>query len=242
MKLLTIPTLLLALMPLTASAQAKQADAGAVVMEQTLKQLYPNTKFERVRETPVETLYEVQMGQNLAYVHKDGRYWLFGALYDMQEQTDLSAESREQAEKLSFDELPFEQAIKIVKGSGARKFALFSDPDCPFCKRLEETLSGMTDYTVYVFLFPLQSIHPGAVAKAEHIWCSKSPAKAWHDYMLLDQQPPVRQCKNPIDANIRLAGKLGIHGTPGMIHMDGRKTAGAMPRAQLERWLNGDKP
>lgn len=223
------------------SFQAACADTVAV--EKKLKELYPNTQFASVKTTPIEGLYEVLMGQNLAYVHENGRYFVFGAMYDMQEQRDLTAQSRAKIEQVTYQDLPFKQAIKIIKGNGGqgkREFALFTDPDCPFCRRLEETLAGMNDYTVYVFLYPIRSLHPDAVAKAEHIWCSKKPIQAWHDYMLLGKDPKAQNCANPIADNIELAEKLNVRGTPTMLHRDGRRTSGALPRAELERWLNGE--
>lgn len=223
------------------SFQAACADTVAV--ENKLKEMYPNTQFTSIKATPIDNLYEVLMGQNIAYVHDNGRYFIFGAMYDMQEQRDLTAQSRAKIEQVAYQDLPFKQAIKIVKGNGGetkREFALFSDPDCPFCRRLEETLAGMDNYTVYVFLYPIRSLHPEAVEKAEHIWCSNNQKQAWLDYMLLEKEPKAKNCVNPITDNISLAEKLNIRGTPTLLHRDGRKTSGAMPRANLERWLNGD--
>lgn len=221
-------------------AQLVHADAGAV--GNRLRELYPNTSFKSVKPTPMVSIYEVTMGDNIAYVQENGRYFIFGALYDMQAQKDLTELSRAAVTQQAYADLPFKNAIKITKGNGGkgkREFVIFSDPDCPFCRRLEETLAGMTDYTVYVFLFPIKSLHPEAVAKAEHIWCAKDKKKAWHDYVLLNQEPTVKTCKNPVTDNIALADRLKIRGTPTMIHKDGRRTSGAMPRAQLEKWLNG---
>lgn len=220
--------------------QTALADAG--VVEQRLKEQYPNTAFSGVKTTPLNGIYEVRMGSNIAYVQEDGRYFIFGALYDMQEQKDLTAEARSVLEQTAYRDLPFKNAITIKKGNGGkgkREFALFSDPDCPFCRRLEETLAGMDNYTVHVFLYPIQSLHPEAVQTAQHIWCSNKRTKAWGDYMLMGKRPSEKQCTNPVPDNIALAEKLGIRGTPTMIHADGRRISGALPRADLERWLDG---
>ena len=40
------------------------------------------------------SIYEVTMGDNIAYVQENGRYFIFGALYDMQEQKDLTEMAR----------------------------------------------------------------------------------------------------------------------------------------------------
>ena len=43
---------------------------------------------------------------------------------------------------VKFDALPLEQAIKIVRGNGSRKIAVFEDPNCGYCKRFERDLRG----------------------------------------------------------------------------------------------------
>ena len=121
--------------------------------------------------------------------------------YDMQEQKDLTEMARSAVTQKKFiPQLPFKNAIKIVKGNGGkgkREFALFSDPDLSVLSSLEETLAGMTDYTAYVFMFLIKSLHPDAISKAERIWCSKDREKAWNNYMLMDKEPAAGNCKKP---------------------------------------------
>lgn len=221
------------------------ADAELDKVQSALTKKYPATKFGALAKTPVAGIYQVVMGKNVAYVDPTGRYFLFGSLFDMQTQQDLTASVRVEANKVEYSKLPKSDAIKIVMGNGGtkgqREFALFSDPDCPYCKRLEQTLAGMTDYTVYVFPFPIASLHPTAPETATSIWCAGNQAQAWRDYLINGKRPANKTCKNPIDNNVKLAGTLGINGTPTMIHRDGRKTAGAMDKAALEKWLEGKK-
>ena len=66
--------------------------------------------------------------------------------------------------------LPLDQAIKIVRGNGSRKIAIFEDPNCGYCKRFERDLAGVNDITVYVFLYPILS--PDSMEKSKAIWCS----------------------------------------------------------------------
>lgn len=104
------------------------AFADVKTVESTLHKLYPNTTFSSVKATPMASIYEVTMGDNIAYVQENGRYFIFGALYDMQEQKDLTEMSRSAVTQKSYSQLPFKNAIKIVKGNGGkgkREFALF---------------------------------------------------------------------------------------------------------------------
>ncbi len=75
------------LMGATASAQ----DANVSDLTQRMRELYPNTSFRDVRSTPLKGIFEVAMGENIAYTDASGRFFMFGHLFDMQAQADLTA-------------------------------------------------------------------------------------------------------------------------------------------------------
>src|SRR5262249_34027851 len=140
--------------------------------------------------------------------------------------------------RINFDSLPLNRAIKVVKGNGARKFAVFSDPDCPYCKALEKNLLPMTDYTMYVFLYPIASLHPDAPAKAHTLWCAKDRAAAWSAWMHEKKLSSADGCKgDPVDELQKLGQSLHIDSTPTLFFADGRRVAGAIPQDELEKNL-----
>jgi thiol:disulfide interchange protein DsbC len=49
-------------------------------MMMTLKQLYPATTFKEVSRTTVPGIFEVVMGQNIAYVDQSGTLLLFWSI------------------------------------------------------------------------------------------------------------------------------------------------------------------
>lgn len=203
-----------------------------------LQKRYPATPFKDIKPSAIPGLFQVTMGKNIGYVEESGRYFLFGHLFDMQTQTDLTEVPKAAAETIDFEKLPLKQAIKIKKGNGKRVFAVFSDPDCPYCKQLENTLTRMTNYTEYVFLMPLSSIHPDAEKRSKNIWCAKDKVAAYQDWFLDGVQPADVDCKAPIAENVTLSETLGITGTPTLINAKGIKTSGALPRLELEQWLS----
>jgi thiol:disulfide interchange protein DsbC len=164
---------------------------------------------------------------------------LFGSLYDMKNQVDLTASATEMTNKLDFSKLPLNKAIKTVKGNGKRIVAVFSDPECPYCKRLEAELGKVTDVTIYTFLYPLDGLHPEARAKAEAVWCSKDQSAAWQTLLLKGKTPEgVKPCATPIDDIASLASELGIQGTPYLITKDGRTMPGSADSARLNNFIN----
>src|SRR5471030_1510939 len=106
-------------------------------MAARLKDLYPATRFGEVNSTAWPGVFEVVMGSNLAYVDASGQYFMFGHLYDMKVQRDLTAERKDLLTRVEFAAWPLNDAVKEVRGTGLRKFAIFSDPDCPYCRKLE---------------------------------------------------------------------------------------------------------
>lgn len=203
-----------------------------------LRAAYPSTEFRNVRSTPLPGIFEVTMGRNVAYVSEDGRWFLFGHLYDMQTQRDLTAESLEQASRIDFSSLPLKDAITTRRGNGSRALAVFSDPDCPHCKKLEQELSKLDNVTIYTFLYPLESLHPDARGKAISVWCAKDRAKAWKALMLDGKVPSKTDCDHPIDRNIALAGRLGVTGTPTLINAAGHRLDGAAAGSVIENFLS----
>jgi thiol:disulfide interchange protein DsbC len=202
-----------------------------------LQSLYPATRFGAVNATPWPGVFEVVMGANLAYVDESGQYFLFGHLYDMKAQRDITAERKDTLARIDFAALPLADALKEVRGSGSRTFAIFSDPDCPYCRRLEAEIKGLTDVTIYTFLMPIASLHPEARSKAIAVWCSKDRIAAWHALMWRDEKVEAKECPHPVDRNVALGERLGVSGTPTLVAADGRVLPGAASSAQIEAWL-----
>jgi len=228
---------LLTCLALANLARADDPDPVARI-EAALKASYPATNFRDIRPTPLPGIYEVSMGRNLAYVGSDGRHFLFGHLYDMREQRDLTADRLEAARRIDFASLPLADAITTVRGNGTRVLAVFSDPDCPYCRKLEQELAKLDNITVHTFLYHLAELHPQARKHAIAIWCAPDRAAVWRDLMLEGKTPPpAAECAHPIDRNIVLARRLGVEGTPALFDFRGWHLAGAAPARRIEDFL-----
>ena len=224
-------------LPSAAQTAVQSAAPSATSMTERLQALYPATRFGAVNSTPWPGVFEVVMGANLAYVDETGQYFLFGHLYDMKTQRDLTADRKDTLARVEFSSLPLADAVKEVRGTGARTLAIFSDPDCPYCRRLEAEMKSLTDITIYTFLMPIASLHPEARSKAIAVWCSKDRLAAWHALMWRDEKISAKECLHPVDRNVALGDHLGVSGTPTLVAADGRVLPGAASNAQIEAWL-----
>ncbi len=216
---------------------AQERTPAPRALAERLQSLYPTTRFGEVNTTPWPGVFEVVMGANLAYVDETGQYFLFGHFYDMKAQRDLTAERKDSLARIDFASLPLADALKEVRGSGSRTLAIFSDPDCPYCRRLEAEMKGLTNVTIYTFLMPIASLHPDARAKAISVWCSRDRIAAWHALMWRDEKVSAKDCPHPVDRNVALGDRLGVTGTPTLVAADGRVLPGAASSAQIEAWL-----
>ena len=236
---LSLKILAIVLTVIATTAHAGQSESKLEAIGNKLRALYPATQFNEIRPSQFEGMYEVVMGKNVGYTDGEGRYFLFGHVFDMQTRQDLTQQRIDELNKVNFSELPLKDAIKEVRGKGQRKLVVFSDPDCPYCKKLEQELPQLDNVTIYTFPLPLEGLHPDAPRKAKSIWCSAKRQSAWHDYLVSNKQPTANtDCANPIDRNIQLGQKLGINGTPTLVAEDGRVMPGAASAEQIENWLN----
>lgn len=216
-------------------ATAAHADDAAV--RATLQRTFPNAVPE-LRKAPVEGLVEAAIAGKVFYVTEDGRYILGGPLIDVAANRNLTEERLAQVNAIPFDKLNLDWAIKLVKGKGERRIAIFEDPDCPYCKALEKTLQEIDNLTIHIFLFPIDQLHPQAAAKSRAVWCAPDPAKAWSEIMRSGAVPKgPADCANPIADIAAFARQHRINGTPTMVLADGRRLVGAVPREALEQEL-----
>jgi thiol:disulfide interchange protein DsbC len=217
------------------SADSKAVDA----VKSALHARYPDTRVEDVRPAPIPGWYEVfTSSHQLVYSDASGEHLFVGKLLDTRTGKDLAAETLEQRLSIDFQSLPLEQAIKIVRGSGARRLAVFEDPDCPYCQKLEPQLANLHDVTLYVFLFPLAELHPQARVHAHAIWCAPDRADAWSHWMLERKDPESADCTgDPIEQLQTLGAALSVTGTPTLFLPSGKRLEGVIPAQDLERLL-----
>lgn len=212
------------------------ADEASV--KKAVEGAYPKFIVESVTKTPFAGLYEVFMAGQIIYTDDKMTFLIAeGRLVDPKTKKDITGERLDELTRIDFSSLPLEQAIKVVKGNGSRKLVVFSDVDCPYCKRLERNeLANITDVTIYTYLYPLQQLHPDAPAKSKAIWCAPNRVSAWQDWIMNDQLPKAasNSCPVPLEKVADLAKKIGVSSTPTLIFSNGKRMMGAQPYKEIE--------
>jgi thiol:disulfide interchange protein DsbC len=240
MKITSLISLPLAMLVLLAGA----ACADESIIRAEIAKKFPKATVESVNRMPVG-LYELVVDGEVLYTDAEFSFLIDGHVIDTKSMTNLTAARQQELEQAKlkklafpFDQLPFDLAFKKVKGDGSRKMAVFSDPDCPYCKRLEQSFTKLDNVTIYMFLFPLEQLHPKAPAVSRSIWCSPNRVKAWDDYMLKGVAPTAAgNCDNPVDRIVEFGQSRRISGTPTLFFTDGKRVPGAIPLEQIESLL-----
>lgn len=229
----------------TGSANGKTDASAEQTIRGKLEKAYAEQQIKvlSVHPTPLDNLYEVVLsGKTVIYTDAKGDYMIVGDFIDIKNRKSLTDERTAQLSAVEYDSLPFDKAIKEVRGNGKLKVAVFSDPDCPYCKRLEHEFAKMTDITIYNFMMPLAGLHPDGARKAQQIWCQPDRTAAWTKWMREGKMPPqVPVCDNPVNETVSLGEQLGFHGTPAIVFPNGRTQAGYTPMPQLEKIIKDNQ-
>jgi len=222
-----------------AACLALPALAQEAVIRKNLTERLPELpKIDEVSKTAIPGLWEVRIGSDLLYTDEQGNHVIQGTLFDTKAKVNLTEKRIEKLTAIDFDQLPLKDAMVIKQGSGARKLAVFADPNCGYCKRFERDLLTVKDVTIYTFLFPV--LGPDSNDKARSIWCAKDAMKTWRSWMIDSVTPPkaMGACDTAaIERNSAFGRKYRVNGTPAILFEDGKRVPGAMPAAEVEKRL-----
>jgi thiol:disulfide interchange protein DsbC len=231
--------------PLAALALAAAIAFPALAQQEekvkaALKKNVPEAPVDSVRKINYGGLYEVILGGEIYYTDETGNFIITGSLIDLKTKQNVTEARLRVVNAIKWSDLPLDQAIKITRGNGSRKVAIFEDPNCGYCKRFERDLLGVTDITVYVLLYPILS--PDSIEKSKAVWCAADRGKMWLDHMTRDAAiSGDTKCDTPIEKNLALGREKKVQGTPTIVFENGDRVPGAITREDFEKKLADSK-
>ena len=216
---------------------------GEAEIRQVLKTKYPNVRVDGVQPAPLAGLYEVRLqtqdGPQIIYTDAQANFIIDGNIVDAKSGRNLTEERMRKITAIAFSALPLDLAVKVQRGNGKRLLAMFTDPYCPYCRRLEQSLLQIDDITVYVFMYPV--IRPDFADHSRAVWCSPDRAKAWLELAAGDA-PKIPAsgagCANPVDKVVELGRSLRVTGTPTLFLANGERAAAGTPIGELRMKLD----
>lgn len=220
---------------------ANSALASEASIRAAMQKRFPYQKLISVSKTPYFGLYEVVFDNQLIYTDAKLNYLFSGNVIDMRTMHNLTEAREKELYAVNLDTFPLNLAIKHIKGNGKRRLAVFSDPNCSYCKSLEKEMVNLSNVTVYIF--PI-SILKGSEEKNRTLWCSPDRLKAWEDMMLEGVAPASEQkCDTAaLTTFSTLAKQRRISTTPTLVFEDGFMKPGWMPLDQIEQQLAESSP
>ena len=216
------------------------AQSEQQVRSEFQKKIGANTKIKSVSPSPIPGIYEVLVGNDVFYTDASSKYLIQGEIIEIATGKNITEQKQADLNRIKWSELTPSTALKAVRGNGSRQLAIFSDPNCGYCKRLEKSLQQLDNVTIYTYLIPILS--PDSAQKSKQIWCSADPQKAYIDWMINGIAPNGKSdCTTPLDKNMAFAKTYGITGTPTIFFTDGSRFPGAVQITDIEKKFNSLK-
>lgn len=213
------------------------ASAQEAVIRKNIAERMPDfPKIDEVSKSPIPGVYEIRVGTEVLYTDEHGDHLIQGDMSDTRTRVNLTQARIDKLTAVDFASLPLKDAIVYKQGTGARKIAIFADPNCGYCKKFERDLGQIKDVTVYTFLYPI--LGGDSPEKAKNIWCAKDNTAVWRNWMVSGSLPARQMAAcdtSALDRNTAMGRKLRVTGTPSLVFEDGKRVPGALPPDEVEK-------
>ena len=203
-----------------------------------------------VKHSPAKGLFELLVereGQKGIILMDYGKKHLIqGMVVDIEKLQPISAhqlnsEQPKQQASLDVKTIPAANAVIMGNPKGSKKLYVFTDPDCPYCRKGHTELKKLAeiapDLAIYIMLYPLP-MHPAAYDKARIIFETKSLDLLDKAFNGKDVPKPTKESsKKGIDEIVKFANANGISGTPTMVMPDGKIEVGMQDAETIKKML-----
>jgi thiol:disulfide interchange protein DsbC len=218
------------------------ADATEDAIAAKLSEAIPRLNITGVSQSEVPGLYEVSSsnGGNILAT-EDGQYLLTGDVLKVTPQgiANLSEEKRLTQRSDTLTAFGTDGIITYpAKGGEKASIAVFTDIDCPYCRKFHNEVPELNDMgiTVHYYGFPRSGPNTPSFAKYVSVWCSEDQRSAM-DAAKQGRSVEGQNCENPINAQYQLGQQVGVTGTPAIVLENGQIIPGYRPAKQIAEVL-----
>jgi len=204
-----------------------------------------------VKQSAAKGLFELLVEKNgqkgILFIDYAKKHILQGMIFDLEKLEPVPAHKDElqpsQPTSLDVNSIPTKNALVMGNPKGPKKLYVFTDPDCPYCRKEHGELKNLVkiapDVAIYIMLYPLP-MHPGSYDKSRAIFESMSLDLLDKAFEGKDVPKPSKEgSKAAIDENIKFANSNGISGTPTLVMPDGKIQVGMRDAETLKKMLEG---
>lgn len=205
-----------------------------------------------VKQSPAKGLFELLVereGQKGILLMDYGKKHLIqGMVVDLETLKPVSAHQLnttqpKQQTTVDVTTIPVKYAVVMGNPNGTKKLYVFTDPDCPYCRKghaeLKKLASIDPDVAIHIMLFPLP-MHPASYDKSRAVFETKSLDLLDKAFSGKEVPKPTRESsKKAIDEIVKFANANGISGTPTMVMPDGTIQVGMRDAETMKKMLEG---
>lgn len=199
----------------------------------------PGTRVDELRASPVAGIYELTRGTDVVYVSADGKYAFSGDLYELAGNHNLTEQHRRELRVKRIAAFPENEMLIFGPQSPKYTVTVFTDVDCPFCRKLHSQIAEYNRLGVRVryLLYPRNGPHTTSWTKAEQVWCSADRNDAL-TRAKLGQELKTKACPdNPVARSYALGREFALQGTPSIVLPDGEMLPGYVSPDELVQQL-----
>jgi thiol:disulfide interchange protein DsbC len=143
--------------------------------------------------------------------------------------------------RVDVSRIPLDDALLLGSPDAQTKVIVFTDPECPFCKKLhaelKEVVGRRSDIAFLIKLYPLK-MHPNAYGISKSIVCTGSMELL--ELSFAGKPVPPATCEtSAVDRTLALAEELGIRSTPTLVLPDGLVMPGYKKADDIIKVLDG---
>nr|WP_297398974.1 DsbC family protein [uncultured Marinobacter sp.] len=206
-----------------------------------LTEAVPGLKVTSVRESEAKGLYEVRSNNgDTIYSTADGQYLFTGDLLKLTDGgiANVTEAGRAEQRRELMASAGVEDTIRFPAKNEKAVIDVFTDIDCPYCRKLHDEVSELNEYgiTVNYYAFPRSGPNTPSFSKYVSVWCADDQQSAMNAAKG-GRSVPQATCDNPVLEQYQLGGRIGVTGTPAIVLEDGAMVRGYVPARKLAEGL-----
>jgi thiol:disulfide interchange protein DsbC len=222
----------------TADQPAQPAPAVDPRIE--LAKKIPGTTPDELHASPIQGMWEVVRGTDIAYVTSDGKYAISGDLYDLAKNDNLTEVRRKDIRMKLLASVPESDMLIFSPRDPKYTVTVFTDVDCAYCRKLHSQIAEYNRLGVRVryMFYPRTGPNTESWTKAEQVWCSTNRNDALTRAKLGEELKSPKSCGNsPVGRDYAVGQQFDIRGTPAIVMNNGEMLGGYVSPMQLVQHL-----
>lgn len=186
-------------------------------------------------ESPIEGVYQADIGDRVVFISKQGKHILLGDVYDTERKISLSEDLKQRKAIVIMSSMSEDEMIVFAPEKTKRTITIYTDVDCAYCRKLHKEVPILVEHGVKVryLWYPRTGIDTPSYNKAVSIWCAENQTAAMDEAKLNNKIAEGNCDPNPVASQYKSGQKLGLRGTPTIVIDDGTIISGYRPAKSL---------